>query len=46
MTGYGNKDPVRIFRIDRQLRDLLTIAQSEMRPRFSGISRFVNTVAD
>ncbi len=27
-------------------RDLLTIAQSEMRPRLSGISRFVNAVAN
>ena len=46
MTGYGHKDAVRIFWIDRQLRDLLTIAQSEMRPRFSGISRFINAIAD
>jgi hypothetical protein len=46
MTGYGHKDAVCIFWIDRQLRDLLTIAQSEMHPRFSGVSRFINAVAD
>ena len=46
MTGYGYKDAVRIFWIDRQLRDLLTFAQSEMRPRFAGISRFINAITD
>ena len=46
MTGYGNKEPVRIFWIDRQLRNLLTIAQPDMRPRFSGVSGFINAVAD
>jgi len=34
MTGYRHKDAIRIFWINRQLRDLLTIAQSEMRPCF------------
>jgi hypothetical protein len=46
MTDYGNKDAVWIFWIDGQLRDLLTVAQSEMRPRLSGVSRFINAVAD
>ena len=46
MAGYGNKDAVRSFWIDCQLRDLLTIAQSQMHPSLSGIRRFVNTVAD
>src|SRR5215471_1437536 len=46
MAGYGNKDAVRSFWINCQLRDLLTIAQSQMRPSPSGIRRFVNTVAD
>jgi hypothetical protein len=46
MTGYGNKDPVRIFWIDRQLRDLLPVKQSEMRPRFSSVSRFINAITD
>ena len=34
MTGYGDKDAVRIFGIDRHLRDLLTVAQPEMRATF------------
>ena len=46
MAGYGYKDAVRIFWIDRQLWDLLTIAQSEMGPGLAGISRFVNAVTD
>ena len=46
MTGYGHKDAVRILRIDRQLRDLLTITQSEMRPCLSSISRFMNAITD
>ena len=46
MTGYGNKNSVRIFWIDSQLRDLLTVGQSQMLPRCSGISRFINAVAD
>ena len=37
---------VRILRIDRDLRDLLAVAQAEMRPGFAGIGRFVNAVAD
>ena len=44
MTGYGHKYPVRIFWIDRQLRDLLTITQSEMRPGLAGVSRFINAI--
>jgi len=46
MTGYGHKDAIRIFWIDSQLRDLLTVAQSEMRPRLACVSRFINAVAD
>src|SRR4029077_3350254 len=38
MTGYGHKDAIRIFWIDSQLRDLLTVAQSEMRPRLTCVS--------
>src|SRR4029079_11416432 len=43
MTGYRYKDAIRIFWINRQLRDLLTVAPPEMRPRFSGVGRFVNS---
>ena len=46
MTGYGHKDAIRIFWIHSQLRDLLSITQSEMRPRLSGIGGFINSVAD
>src|SRR5262245_28618528 len=46
MPGHSHEKPVGIFRIDSQLRDLLTIAQSQMRPRLASISRFVNSVAD
>ena len=46
MARYGHNDAIGIFRIDRQLRDLLTITQSEMRPRLSSISGFINTITD
>src|SRR5215471_10467430 len=46
MAGDGNKYPVWSFWIDCQLRDLLTITQSQMYPSLSGIRRLVNTVAD
>ena len=39
MTGYGHKETVSVFWINRQLRDLLTIPQAHMHPRFSGVSR-------
>src|SRR5437588_6869669 len=46
MTGDGDEKPIRISRIDRELRNLLSIAQSQMGPGFSGVSRFVDAVAD
>ncbi len=46
MASDRNKDAVRIFWIDSQLRNLLTITQSEMRPSLAGVSRFINAIAD
>ena len=46
MTGDSNEESIRISRIDRDLRNLLSIAQSQMRPGFSRVGRFVNAVAD
>ena len=46
MTGHRDENALCIFWIDSELRDLLTVAQTEMRPRLSGIDRFVNPVAD
>ena len=46
MTGYGNKNSVRIFWIDSQLRDLLTRRTIPVLPRCSSVSRFINAVAD
>ena len=46
MTGNGDKNSLGIFWIDSQLWDLLTVAQSEIRPRLAGIGRFINTVAN
>ena len=46
MPGHSHEKSVGIFWIDSQLRDLLTVAQSQMRPRFAGIDRFVDSIAD
>ena len=46
MPGHSHEKPVSIFWIDSQLRDLLTVAQSQMRPRLASISRFVNAIPD
>src|SRR5205814_6021081 len=44
MTGYRNENAIGFFWIDRELRDLLTIAQSEMHPGLAGVDRFINAV--
>src|SRR6185369_1660443 len=41
----GDEEAVRIVRIDGDHRDLLAVAQSEVRPGFAGIGRFVHAVA-
>ena len=46
MTGDRDEKFVSVFGIDYQLRDLLTVAEPEMRPRLAGVSRFINAVAD
>ena len=46
MPGDGDEQPISIARVDRELRDLLPITQSQMRPRFSRVSRFVDAVAN
>ena len=46
MPGHGHEKSVGIFWIDSQLRDLLTVAQSQMRPRLACIDRFVDSIAD
>ena len=46
MPSHGHEKPVGIFRVDSELRDLLTVAQSQMRPRLASISRFVNAIPD
>src|SRR5207247_11132606 len=46
MPGDGDEQPLGIARVDRELRDLLPITQSQMRPRFSRVSRFVDAVAN
>ena len=46
MAQYRNKEFVRIFWINGDLRNLLPILQSKMRPSLPSISRFINTIAD
>jgi len=46
MTSDSNEESIRISRIDRELRHLLSIAQSQMRPGFSRVRRFVNAITD
>ena len=44
MSGSRDKDPVWITRIDRELRDLLSVTQSEMRPGLARVGGFVDAV--
>ena len=46
MSGYRHQQTIGIARIDRDLRDLLAVAQAEVRPGPAGIRRFVNAVTD
>ena len=46
MPRNRHENALRIFWIDSQLRNLLAIVQSQMRPRFAGINRFINAVTD
>ena len=46
MTERGDEEAIRIPRVDGNLRDLLRVAQSEVRPRRAGVRRFVDAVAD
>src|SRR5258708_38108253 len=46
MSGDRDKQFVRVARINGNLRNLLAIAQSEMRPSFSRISGLVNAIAN
>src|SRR2546421_2797186 len=45
MTGDGDQDVIGIARIDCDLRNLLPIAQPEMRPGLPRIDRFVDAVS-
>ena len=45
MAEHRDEQAIRVARIDDDLRNLLTVAQSEVRPGFSGVRRFVDTVA-
>ena len=46
MSGHRHEQMIGIARIDRDLRDLLAVAQAEMRPGLARIGRFVDAVAD
>ena len=45
MAEHRDEEPVRILRIDVDLRDHLALAQTEMRPRLAGVGRLVHAVA-
>ena len=46
MPGDRDEEMIGIARIDRELGDLLAVAQAEMGPGFAGVGRFVDAVAD
>ncbi len=46
MAEDGDKESIRITRIDRDLRDLLAIAEAEVGPGFAGVAGFVDAIAD
>ena len=46
MAERGDEQAIRVLRIDRELRNLLRVAQAEMRPGLAGVGRFVDAVAD
>ena len=45
VAEHGDEELVGIARIDGDLRDLLAVAQAEMRPRLAGVGGFVDAVA-
>src|SRR5205807_6767642 len=45
MAGDGNQNLAGIARIDGDLRDLLAVAQAEMRPGAPGVGGFIDSVA-
>ena len=45
MAEDGDEEAVRIVRIDGDRRDLLAVAQAEVRPGLAGVGRFVDAVA-
>ncbi len=46
MSSDGDKEPVRIARVDRYRGNLLAIAQAKMRPGRARVGGFVDSVAD
>ena len=45
MAEHGNEDAVRVPRVNRQIRDLLPVAQSQMTPRAAGIGGSIDPIA-
>ena len=45
MSQHRNEDPVGLLRVDRDSRDLLTVAQPEVSPRLAGVNRLIETVS-
>ena len=46
MTERGDEQAIGILRIDGDLRNLLRIAEAQVRPRRAGVGRLVDAVAD
>ena len=44
VSEHRYEQPIRVVRIDDDVRDLLTIAQAEVRPGLAGVDRFVDAV--
>ena len=46
MAERGDEQPIGVFRIDGDFRNLLRIAQAEMRPRLAGVRGLIDAVAN
>src|SRR4029079_7884855 len=46
MASDGDKETIRVPRVDRDIRDLLPVAETKMRPGLPGVHRLVDAIAD
>jgi hypothetical protein len=46
MTGNGHQNRVCVSRVNDDLRNLLAVTQTKVRPRLARVSRFVDAIAN